>query len=352
MKIKQKQFLSLNTHLQCGEDKNVVAAKQLLRGTGFNLLDAVRIALELIEATGGSKDWRRLRAAINAGAEQLQLAERSISFSEAVQSCLAAKAHRSERTLQDIRQNMKRMMKDSPELAQQSMRSLRMADCERMLRLSFAHSAAGFVKARANLSGVFNHAYRLGYCAGNPITHIAIPALREREIRALSLTEIRQLISTAARPAHRDCQPALGLMLYAGVRPDELRRLSWEDIDWEEEELCIASRHSKTGGARHVPLAAPALRLLRSLPAQERQGSICPPRWRERWLSLRQGAGFDHWVPDVLRHSYASYHAKHHRNLPALQLAMGHRDCRLLLTRYVNLRGISSADAKRFWQAC
>ena len=86
----------------------------------------------------------------------------------------------------------------------------------------------------------------------------------------------------AMHSAHRDCLPAVGLMLYAGVRPDEMLRLIWQDIDWEEAQLCISPRHSKTGGARHVPLGLPLLRLLKQQAAEGGQGHICPARWRER----------------------------------------------------------------------
>ncbi len=45
-----------------------------------------------------------------------------------------------------------------------------------------------------------------------------------------------------------------------------------------------------------------------------------PRNWQNRWLALRRAAGFTHWVPDVCRHTFASYHAAHFRNLPELQL--------------------------------
>ena len=38
---------------------------------------------------------------------------------------------------------------------------------------------------------------------------------------------------------------------------------------------------------------------------------------------------------DVCRHTFASYHAAYLRNLPELQLEMGHRDASLLMTRYM-----------------
>ena len=142
--------------------------------------------LELQETTGGGRDLGRMRAAIVAGAEQLRLAVCSVSFAEALESCLETKAHRSLRTLQDIRQNMKALMRQYPELAVRLMRSLDRQECEKMLKHWFSHSAARFIKARANLLGLFNHALRLGWCSENAVTHIPIPVLREREICALS----------------------------------------------------------------------------------------------------------------------------------------------------------------------
>ena len=56
------------------------------------------------------------------------------------------------------------------------------------------------------------------------------------------------------------------------------------------------------------------------------------------------------WVQDVLRHTYASFHAKNYADLPRLQLNMGHRDLSLLHSRYINMHGISRADAKRFFE--
>ena len=55
------------------------------------------------------------------------------------------------------------------------------------------------------------------------------------------------------------------------------------------------------------------------------------------------------WVQDVLRHTYASYHAKLFRDLPRLQVNMGHRDISLLSSRYVNMSEIAKADAEKFF---
>ncbi len=346
----EKQLLSLTPHFKCGvgNQEQLDAASYLLKDSGLSLSDSARLSLELLEALEGDSDLFRLRRLIQLGRQALGEAEASVSFAEAVERCLQVKQHRSERTLQDIRQTMNALMRAEVGLAERTVRGISSAEWIRILHKAYGHSPSRFVKARANLSGVYTVAFKQGWCSENPVKRIDVPVVKERVIEPLPLESVEALMKTARHPAHRDCLPALALMLYAGVRPDEVKRLSWSDVDYEDGELYLAARHSKTGGGRHIPLSRPLLHLLRR---EQKQGTICPPKWKERWQYLRQVAGFAKWVPDVLRHSYASYHAKMYRDLPSLQLAMGHRDCRLLLTRYVNLRGISKRNAQLFWQA-
>ncbi len=336
-------------------------ATELLRGSGYSLLDAARILLELLEALGGSGELPEIRQLIAYGRAEMAQSHASVSFERALQYTLEQKHQHSVRTRRDIRQTNQALMRSEAGLAQRPIRSLNTADCERILLQTYAHSPSRYIKARSNLSGLFTLALRRGWCKDNPVSRIPIPQVRERTIAPLNLAQIKSLMQTAQHPVHRACLPALALMLYAGVRPEEVRRLHWQDIDWEEGELYMSPRHTKTGGGRHIPLCRPLLRLLKQeykyLQQHNKQPhthadtkSLCPPKWRERWQYLRQAAGFTDWVPDILRHSFASYHAKHYKDLPRLQLAMGHRDSQLLLTRYINLRGITKQAALAFWK--
>ncbi len=56
-----------------------------------------------------------------------------------------------------------------------------------------------------------------------------------------------------------------------------------------------------------------------------------------------------HWVPDVCRHTFATYHTAYFRNLPELQLEMGHRDLTLLRTRYMS--PAQRLEAGKFWKS-
>ncbi len=349
-KNQENQLFTLTAHFKGAEayTPSLSTVFELLKPTGLSLIDAVRLCLELHEASGGGSNLSRLRYFIQLGAKALKEEERSVSFEEAVNMTLKLKKNRSERTLRDIRQTMSKLMHCEQGLAQRSVRSISSYEWTRILNQSYAHSPSRYIKARANLSGVYSIAYKQGWCAENPIKKVHNVSVCERTIEPLRLNEIKSLLITAQHNAHRACLPALALMLYTGVRPDEVQRLTWNDIDWEESHLSLAARHTKTGGGRHIPIIRPLLRLLKK---EQSQGPICPKGWTKRWQYLRQVAGFNAWVPDILRHSYASYHAKMHQNLPLLQLAMGHRDSRLLLTRYINMRGITKKDAQRFWKA-
>ena len=133
---------------------------------------------------------------------------------------------------------------------------------------------------------------------------------------------------------------SLHLMLYCGLRPNEVARLCPDDIQLHEKRVLIHPRTSKTGGGRVVPIRK-AERL--------KGGRIRIPRnWQNRWLALRRAAGFTRWVPDICRHTFASYHAAHFKDLPLLQLEMGHSTPTLLRSRYLNLP--RTAHAAAFWR--
>ncbi len=330
-------------------------AISLLKKFNISLSDAARLVLELLEESGGAEGTSgnmmgHCRRVIRLGVQALRQEEETVPFAEAVAATLKAKEQqlRAKRTLADIGYYTRRLMRECPGLAKRPLRAMSSAECSALLERVFP-TLTQRRKARAILSGVFRTAQRRGWCGENPMSRVEVPVVREAEILPLELPEVKRLLTTAAQAEHAACLPALGLMLYAGVRPEEVTRLRWQDIDAAEQEVIIRPRHSKTGGGRHIAIC-PALRaLLRSKGERQATERICPRNWQKRWLQLRRQAGFKHWVPDVLRHTFASYYVKQYRDMNSLQLYMGHRNQQLLLTRYVNLRNVSQKAAAAFW---
>ena len=109
-----------------------------------------------------------------------------------------------------------------------------------------------------------------------------------------------------------ECLPSATLMLYAEVGPQEARRLQFQHIRLEEKALLIPVQHSKMGGARRVTIRPAALRYLRAFRTRPGEQPLCPAEWERKWRLVRARAGWNKcrpWVQDVLRHTFASYHA-------------------------------------------
>ncbi len=336
--------------------------KHMLEGLPLRGRDAARLVLEAVEempelqavaVKGKAALMQALRRVLREGISGVRAQEKTVSFAEAAAESLARReaAGRRATTLRDLRHFIRRLQR-VPGLAERPLRAMGVAECRQVLEAAFAGSAHSYRKGRTIMHSIFAYGLRQGWCATNPVSAVEVPAVEEREIVPLTLPECRRLVEVAKSPHFRDCLPALGIMLYAGVRPGEVSRLCWADVHCEEGVLTIAARHSKTGGARRVELCPPLRRLLR-----QQQGAadsaVCPPRWLKRWQRLRQAAGLagrgQRWVPDVLRHTFASYHVLTHRDLPALQLQLGHRDSSLLMTRYLNLPALRRAEKGEFW---
>lgn len=273
----------------------------------------------------------------------------SVNFQEAVATSLRERCTRRPRTLDELRLMTARMLRCP--IAHKKLRHICTAECLSLLNSLFT-TPHQFVKGRSILHSIFACGIKHGWCANNPVDAIIRPELREHEVQPLPWDQLISLLRTAQKPQHSPCMPALGLMLWAGVRPAEVMRLDWADLDWEEQVISLRARHSKTGGCRHVTLHRVLLAwLARFASPPPSSGCICPADWCHRWCRLRREAGILHWQQDALRHTFASYHLKHWHDLERLQEEMGHRSTRLLRTRYLSMKGITRSHAALFWSA-
>lgn len=329
--------------------KKTATAERLMEGIPLNLNDIARLTLELLENLGARCHGMNrqeiiclLRRVGQLGIEGLRTKEQTVTFEQAAWESVAARNDRRPTTRRDLRYVIRRMLK-VPGVASLALRSMGARECRELLQRSFGSSPGSYRKARAILHSIFSYGFRHEWCDANPVDRLGVPRLRETPIVPLSLTEIERLKATARQPEHEPMRLSLHLMLYCGVRPTEVMRLQPDDICWEKRQLIIRPQTSKTGGGRSIPLR----------PVSSEAGLVgkrhIPHNWLARWKALRLAAGFTHWAPDTLRHTFASYHAAWFRNLPALQLEMGHRDSSLLQMRYI---GLLPDDAAGFWHGC
>ncbi len=205
--------------------------------------------------------------------------DKTVSFACAAEESLKRReaAGRRPTTLRDLRHFIRRLLRVQG-LAARPLRSMSTEDCRCVPEQAFGSSAHSFRKGRAILHSIFAYGMRQGWCSHNPVAAVDAPRIEEKEIEPLSVADCRSLVEMTKTPCFLDCLPALGLILFAGVRPGEVARLRWADIHSDEGVLTIAARHSKTGGARRVELYPSLSNMLKRLrPATDSQ--LCPPRW-------------------------------------------------------------------------
>ena len=328
----------------------IVSANTLLERKGISILDAARLicnALDCLPKNSTLSPIQFCSKIIEAGKRHIRTAEMSVSKGFALY--LESKRHLRKDSFSDIRYLGNRLLKAKPEFGKRNFSELSVSECEEWLNAAF-HTNPQFNKARAMLHGLFEFALRREWCDKNPIKRIERKKVVEKEIQPLKLSETKRLITTAQRESP-NCAVAAALLVYTGIRPREVRRLTWRDIDTEEKTITVRSQCSKTGGVRQVEIPPVLNRLLIAHSSEFKEGKICPTDWQRRWRKIRDNSGFrGRWVQDVLRHTYASFHAKNYADLPRLQLNMGHRDLSLLRSRYINMHGISRAEAKCFFE--
>lgn len=331
-------------------DNEITSAKTLLERKGISLLDAARLicnALDYLPRNSTLTPIQFCSKIIEAGQRHVRIAE--MSLAEGFALYLKSKQHLRKDSFNDIRYLGNRLSRAKPELVERNFSEFSVSECEKWLSQTFS-TPSQFNKARTMLHGVFEFALRREWCDKNPVKLIERRRIIEKEISPLTFSQIKNLIKTAKMPKHKECLPAIGLLMFAGVRPREVHRLTWKDIDLEENSITIHSLCSKTGGVRQVEICSSLKRLLAPFANGQKNEKICPKNWQKRWRDIRNDSGFKNvWVQDILRHTYASYHAKRFKDLPRLQLNMGHYDLSLLRSRYVNMRGISHTDARDFF---
>lgn len=287
-------------------NKELICAQTLLCGSGISLLDAARLirnALDALPKNSTLTPFQFCAKVVETGMRHVRIKEMPIR--DAFAAYLETKRDLRPDSLRDIRYLGKRLLRSNPDIAGRNFSEVAPCDCEAWLAAAFS-TPSQFNKGRAMLHGFFQFALRRQWCEKNPVSAIARRKIVEREIKPLTLAETARLLKNSQSDGDGECSAAAGLLILAGIRPREVRRMQWRDIDVCERTITIRSLCSKTGGTRQVEMCPALEGLLRR--AKRRGQKVCPPGWNRRWKSIRDESGFaGAWVQDVLRHTYASY---------------------------------------------
>lgn len=197
---------------------------------------------------------------------------------------------------------------------------------------------------QGRLSALFALCVRRHYCRDNPCRRLDPITVEIKPPAILTPRQSARLLVATRRhvPA---LLPYMVLGLFAGIRPEELQRLDWSNVDVEHNRATIDAAASKIRRRRIVDLHPTVAAWLRHLAKQTGPIGPAPTMLRRQRRKIRDAAPIP-WTQDVLRHTAASYLLAHHKDTQRVCLMMDHSPA-TLFRHYRNL--VTDADCKRFW---
>lgn len=165
------------------------------------------------------------------------------------------------------------------------------------------------------ITSFINWAVKRNYLKENPTRNIHRPKLEQTKHRFLSKEEIEKILKFSPEV---NLKEYVLFALYTGMRPSELRRLNWKDINLESNTIII--QKSKTGKARAIPIHSQLKKL-----EFKKDGSVF--NWtnmRERFYKLKELSGISDIDLYTFRHTFASQLIMAGADLVAVKNLMGH----------------------------
>lgn len=187
----------------------------------------------------------------------------------------------------------------------------------------------------------FSYAVRQGMLPSSPFEKVELPKKQKKEaIDVFTPAEARKLLDTAPE----DCKAAYAILLFAGIRPNELTLLKWENV--RDGFIHITPGIAKTVQVRNVEIEPNLAAWLDKYRLADTE-TICPANWRRKNSATRAEAGLS-GRQDTARHSYATYHLQKYKNKPALEENMGHMAGSDVLMRHYRAAS-TPAVAEDYW---
>lgn len=206
-------------------------------------------------------------------------------------------------------------------------------------------SASTVNRHLAALSHAFTVAWKeWGWVESNPVFAVSKPKEPRGRVRFLDDGERDRLLTACRASGSPDLYPAVILALSTGARAQEVLGLRWPQVDLGRR---VATLHETKNGERRVlPLAGPALDLLRErskvrrldtdliFPGRRHPGN--PVDLRTPFETALKAAGIEDFHWHDLRHTAASYLAMNGASLAEIAEVLGHKTL-AMVKRYAHL---------------
>lgn len=278
---------------------------------------------------------------MNAAVESAALEQSHVCVLDVVAACVASKRAANLRAcyLKELERCLKRFAEFIGPLP---IRSISHVHVERWLARAQL-SPATRATSMNRLSALFSFSVRRGFTDRNPVDRLDRVRLERRPPQILSPLDASRMLALTRKHAP-EFLPYLVLGLFAGIRPRELERLRFEDVNLQAGVVRVDAAASKVRRRRIVELEPNAQLWLAEFAG--RTGPIADFQLRRKLRRLRVLMGWSSWPKDILRHTCASYLMAKHRDAALVSDWLGNSPA-ILLTHYREL--VSRDDALAFW---
>jgi integrase len=156
-----------------------------------------------------------------------------------------------------------------------------------------------------------------------------------------------------------ELKPFVALWLFAGLRKEEIGRLTWEQVQqgMDSGNIYLSSSQSKTGEARAVPIADNLKCWLTRY--RQRTGFVFPSRLRGKdeehllqrlddltgYLTRKLG----YWIHNAPRHSFATFHLALHKDPARTVSEMGTSLVKLQKHYWARAKNVTTEQAKEWF---
>lgn len=191
-------------------------------------------------------------------------------------------------------------------------------------------SPATVNRVHALYSVFFNLAVANDYIDKSPCTGIKKLKEANKVTRFMSIDEVQRVIAASEKDANQVAAKGIQLLLYTGLRRNEVFTARWENFDEELRTLYLPE--TKSGRTRHVTLNDGALAILKGLPRLDDCPWCFPGRDpvkalnnpTKAWHRILKVAGVDDFRIHDCRHGFASALVNAGTPLYQVQQLLGH----------------------------
>jgi integrase len=342
----------------CARKTAVVVASKLSEGksdmlvlTGQELL-VYRRALQALKPSGAGLDTAAMRytelmqgnnghsvATIFRPIHELPDAAEPKLVTEVLRELLAAKEAkgRSHLYLTDLRVRLTRFADAMP----RPISDVTTSDIDGFLQ-SLDVSARSQNNFRATIGTLFKFGQTRGYVSRDHpcVSHVEKASQEASEIHVFTPDEMASLL----KHARTEIVPVLVLGAFAGVRSEEIKRLSWDDIKLKQGHIEIKGAKSKTQIRRLVAIPKNLMGWL--LPYVGQSGPVTPFANLAIQFAKLAGKAKVKWVRNGLRHSFISYRVAQTRNVAMVALEAGNSPG-VINRNY--LKHVTAAEARKWF---